>query len=304
MNPVYEAARAFICRNARPLDLAQFRFHFEGGSMSDVLSALSAYQNPDGGFGHALEPDCWNPASSPIQTWEATETLYRLGHPPEAEEIAQGILRYLESGRDGDEGGWFNSIPSNNDHPRAPWWQAGDEMKADDNPTACLAGFMLLHADQGSAARLKAQRMAKEAGQRILAAEGPRDMHLIACYIRMVEYMRMAGETALLDLRAAEDKLRALVSDSITRDTDEWRTGYVCRPSQFFTAKESPFYEDNRDIADFEAQWIIDTQMPDGSWAIPWYWDDYPEEWVVAKNWWKSIVIINNLLFLRGMGRL
>ena len=265
MHPVYQSARTFIYRNARPLDLAQFRFHFEGGSMSDVLLALSAYQNPDGGFGHALEPDCWNPASSPIQTWEATETLHRMGHPPEAEEIAQNILRYLESGRDGNEGGWFNSIPSNNDHPHAPWWQAVDGLKADDNPTACLAGFMLLYADQGSTARQKARRIAREACRRLMATDDLRDMHLIACYIRMSEYMRMAEETALLDMRAAADKLRALVSDSITRDTDEWRAGYVCRPSQFFTAKESPFYEDNKDIAVFEAQWIIDTQLPDGS---------------------------------------
>lgn len=47
----YERTRAFILRNARPIDLAVFKYYFENGSKEDVITALSAYQNPDGGFG-------------------------------------------------------------------------------------------------------------------------------------------------------------------------------------------------------------------------------------------------------------
>ena len=50
----FERARRFIFRNARPLDFARWRFAFEGGSREDVLAALAAYQNGDGGFGHGL----------------------------------------------------------------------------------------------------------------------------------------------------------------------------------------------------------------------------------------------------------
>ena len=71
----YQIARTFIYRNARPLDIARWQYHFDGGSKEAVLTALAAYQNEDGGFGHALEPDCWNPNSAPIQTWTATEVL-------------------------------------------------------------------------------------------------------------------------------------------------------------------------------------------------------------------------------------
>jgi hypothetical protein len=76
---VFEKARRFIYRNARPLDLARWRYHFEGGPKEAVVTALAAYQNEDGGFGHALEPDAWNPASSPVQTWAATEILRETG---------------------------------------------------------------------------------------------------------------------------------------------------------------------------------------------------------------------------------
>jgi len=41
-----------------------------------VFDVLSQYQNPDGGFGHGLEADFWNPFSSPVQTWAATEIVH------------------------------------------------------------------------------------------------------------------------------------------------------------------------------------------------------------------------------------
>lgn len=59
MNPTFEKARSFIYHNARPLDIARWQYHFEGGSNEAVLTALAAYQNEDGGFGHALEADAW-----------------------------------------------------------------------------------------------------------------------------------------------------------------------------------------------------------------------------------------------------
>ena len=118
----YDKARQFIYRNARPLDLARWQYHFEGGNKEAVLTALSAYQNKDGGFGHALEPDAWNPSSAPIQTWTATELFRELDFTDHAHPIIQGILRYLASGQDFEGHFWYNTIRSNNDFPHAPWW--------------------------------------------------------------------------------------------------------------------------------------------------------------------------------------
>lgn len=144
MKEVYLKARGFIYRNARPLDLARFRFHFEAGKKEDVLSVLSYYQNADGGFGHALEPDAWNPASSPIQTWAATEILREIEFFDGGCSLIKGILDYLENTPYFDGHFWANIIPSNNLHPHAPWWRKGEDAPHDDyNPTAALAGFIL-----------------------------------------------------------------------------------------------------------------------------------------------------------------
>lgn len=71
-----------------------------------------------------------------------------------------------------------------------------------------------------------------------------------------------------------------------------------------FYSRGSIFYADNKDIADYECDFIMRTQLDDGSWLIPWGWSDYSDEWTVSKNWWKGNGAIHNLLYLKGMGRL
>jgi hypothetical protein len=58
--------------------------------LSSVVDALRGYRNPDGGFGHALEPDLRCPGSQPAPTLYALEML---GEAREAEQQ--------------DDGGWM-----------------------------------------------------------------------------------------------------------------------------------------------------------------------------------------------------
>jgi hypothetical protein len=71
----YQSIKRWMYRNARPLDIARWQYHFENGNKEAVLSVLSAYQNEDGGFGNAIEPDLWNPNSSPYSTHIAINIL-------------------------------------------------------------------------------------------------------------------------------------------------------------------------------------------------------------------------------------
>ena len=65
----------------------------------------------------------------------------------------------------------------------------------------------------------------------------------------------------------------------ITYETSKWAIEYVCKPSLFISSKTSDFYEQNQKICQFESEFILDTQEADGTWAITWSWDDYPEQW-------------------------
>lgn len=301
----FEKARTFIYRNARPLDLARWQYHFENGSVDAVLNALSYYQNDDGGFGHALEPDSWNPNSSPIATWTATEIINEIKIKEKNHPIIQGILKYLASGKDFAENKWLNTIPTNNDYPHACWWECKDEIGDPSyNPTACLAGFIIKYADKNSDLYNLGYRIAKEAFEDYVVKGLLDDMHTGLCYIRLMEYVEETGKINIIDFPTLKVKLIEQVKSSITKDTAQWETSYICKPSQFFNTKGSIFYEDNKELVDYECEYIVKTQLDDGSWNIPWGWNDYPEQWAISKNWWKGNGILVNLLFLKGMGKL
>ncbi|WP_235827701.1 hypothetical protein [Acetivibrio saccincola] len=219
--------------------------------------------------------------------------------------LIRGILDYLGSGKDFNGHFWLNIIDSNDNYPHASWWNTKSRGVHDDyNPTACLAGFIIRYADKDSELYALGCRIAKEAVDTYMNQGFLGNMHTVLCYIRLMQYAEEVGADDIFDNNALKAKLIKQVEKSITRNAGEWETSYVCRPSQFFNSKESIFYINNKEIADFECDFIIKTQLDDGSWNITWNWADYPEEWAVSKNWWKSNGIITNLLYLKGFKKI
>ncbi len=301
---IFERAAAFMARNARPVDWARFRYHFMEGTKQNVLDALAAYQNEDGGFGHALEADSWNPDSCPIQTWCATEILREVDAVDPAQPIVQGIVRYLTGGAHFRDGRWLAEVPSNDEHPHAPWWSYGDNVWEEwgYNPTAALSGFLLRVTLPGSAAYCLAEGLAKDAVDSLLAPGRAYDMNELPCYIRL--YEDIAAENLFSDmLPALREACADAVAAVVTRDTALW-SQYAAKPSQFLLSCDHFAYAGVADLAEFEVDWIIKTQRDDGAWDIPWTWTGYPDAWAVSKRWWQGNGVILNLRYLRGFGKL
>ena len=302
----FQVIRKWMYRNARPLDIARWKYFFENGNKEDVLIALSAYQNPDGGFGHALEADSWNPNSSPIQTWCATEILYELEITNKDNEIVKGILSYLNSKKDFENGYWFAEIPSNDDYPHAQWWSYGGNVVEDwgYNPTVCLAGFILYFADKQSELYQLAIEIVKKATDEFLECKRLEDMHELLCLIRCYEYCIKSGINDIFEPNRMLNCIVKKVKAAIGEDKESWKDSYVCKPSQFMITPDSIFYVDNKDVADYEVKFIIETMNPDGTWDVNWNWDDYQEQWALSKNWWKANQILINLKYLKSFGYL
>ncbi|MEU9331949.1 hypothetical protein AB0D49_02130 [Streptomyces sp. NPDC048290] len=72
-------AGQFIWLTARVLEQRLFAYHFLGGEAGPVETALDAYRNTDGGYGHALEPDLRGPVSEPSHTVHALRVLDAVG---------------------------------------------------------------------------------------------------------------------------------------------------------------------------------------------------------------------------------
>lgn len=301
-----ESIRRWIYRNARPLDLARWQYYFEGGSAEAVLQALAAYQNEDGGFGHALEADCWNPESAPMQTWTASCILREVG-APKGHPVAQGILRYLGSGAHFVDGLWQGAIPSNNDFPHAPWWTFTERSGEDwgYNPTASLAGFILQYDEPGSALYQKGEALAKHAAADFIAGRTKSDdMHEVTVFWELLACCKAAGRTDLFDEKAYEGRLKSAVRVLIGNDPSDWTQGYVCTPSRFIRSPQSPFYPGSEGLPEQECDLLIQNRNAHGVWNLTWTWGAYEREFAISENWWKANLAIQNLLFLRAFGRI
>src|SRR4029077_7303266 len=79
MDDAFAAADRFLLDQARLLERRLFATCFLGQTAGRVVDALRGYQNDDGGFGHALEPDTRWPASLPVYIETAFQALAAAG---------------------------------------------------------------------------------------------------------------------------------------------------------------------------------------------------------------------------------
>ena len=304
MNQIFERARGFIYRNARPIDLARWKLHFEGGDPGEILTCLAAYQNPDGGFGHGLECDALNPESSPMQTWSATTYLRLIDMYDPANPIVAGLLNYLTRGRDFDGHRWAYSVASNNDHPHAPWWHFDAAApRFDYNPTAALAGYMLRASEQGSEANELARRIAREAFDWAMSRELPPEMHLLPG-LRTLCWDVLAVCPELFDAGALLARIEKRMVELVEEDADKWDSEYCATPSTFIMGPQDPLLVPLGALAMREADWLLSKQENDGAWPITWSWGEESAAFHLSANYWRGGLIFKNLFTLLGVGKI
>jgi hypothetical protein len=119
-----QAARHFIESGARVLERHQLTVLLDNGPVEPVLTALAAYQNDDGGFGHALEPDVRCPGSQPTAALAALDVLTDINatHTPMVTAVADWIATIAHP-----DGGIPTVLPSADGHPHAPWMTPSPE---------------------------------------------------------------------------------------------------------------------------------------------------------------------------------
>jgi hypothetical protein len=117
------AARSFMAGHARVLDRRRFELLFEGGDAEPVLAALAAYRNPDGGYGHGLEPDLRAPESQPAAALHAFEVFADIAPVPTREAVE--LCDWLDTVALPD-GGLPFALPIEDATGCAPFWADAD----------------------------------------------------------------------------------------------------------------------------------------------------------------------------------
>lgn len=298
----YERAARFMHENARPLEKALFQYHFERGSRTSVLAAMVPYQNPDGGFGHGLEPDIRAPVSSVIATVTALDILRRI----RADEDTPGLpaaLAYLVETYDVERERWPIVPPEVEDAPHAPWWNFADSEENFRgfwaNPRASVVAYLqqfsrLTPSPFGESVRQAAIEDLMRYSQRM-------EKHDLLCFIDLMETENLPRE----QYESIVDKLRRALPHSLELDPAKWG-GYGLRPLQAIYYPGSPLAGViDPEIIDANLDYEIETQENDGSWAPNWSWDFIDAgEWAKAEREWRGILTLRQLKTLRAYSRI
>jgi hypothetical protein len=141
-SPLFRAEQ-FVWLTARVLEQRLFAHHFLNGGADPAETALDAYRNEDGGYGHALEPDLRGPVSQPLHTGHALRVLDSIGRC--GGQRVERVCRYLTSVSTAD--GALPAIhPSQHGYPATPSIPIVDDPPSELLATGPVVG--LLHRNE------------------------------------------------------------------------------------------------------------------------------------------------------------
>jgi hypothetical protein len=283
------AARTFVLANGRVLEQHACAARFDGADPAAVVAALCAYRNPDGGFGHGLEPDKRCPASQPLDVEVALARLLLAG--AKAPDLVAGACDFL-AGVAGPGGAVPVLMPSIAGHPRAAHWAAADEYPPALNPTASIAGLVAALGGQHPWADAATTwcLAAVEAGDGL-----PTDAHALRCVALLLEHA-VDAETAERLGPVVAAALHAADHFQPTPDAGTYGlTPLEIAPSPGCRARA--WFDDaavSAHLDDLERR-----QQADGGWPIAW---DPPSE--ASRCEWRAIRTLDALDVLDAYGRL
>ena len=296
----FEASRRFIETTARPLEHARFRHTFEGTSGTLVFEALRKYQNVDGGFGRALEPDLRANESSALCTSIAFELLRSIQVTP-GETFVSASMTYLLENLDRGNGHWRIIPRLAEQSPHAPWWnQTGREDGFDCfslNPTAQILGYLYDYQEYVPSDILS---LVSDRVIRHLSGLETIEMHELLCCLRLLKTETLPEEIH----QQIRQKLTQLIDGAVAYDPAQWKQ-YSLRPLQVVDDPESPFMAGREESVAANLDYEIASQNEDGSWTPMWSWGDaFPNDWTLACREWTGIITLEKLLLLRSFNRI
>jgi hypothetical protein len=301
----YERARNYLKKGARCLEREIFEHHFEGGSAEAVLTHLAEFQNLDGGFGNALEPDLRSPSSSALATEYGLRTMVEYGVRSDHAMVRAAVTYVLDT-MDEATSTWRVAPLDVNKHPHAPWWHDSEGSLArtfDDFLVIPRAGIIaqLYHYSD-----LLPSGWLERVTQTTMEAVKTMEEEKFGGGGDALNYLRKLAETPQLPLREKDwlvQRVRELAKIVVARDPEQW-TSYCAPPVKLAPTPEAITAEVLADYLPAHLDYLISQQSPQGYWDVTWSWSDYPDVWEVAKAEWRGILTVDTLISLKAYGRI
>ena len=290
MDDAFAAGDRFLLEAARLLERRLFATCFLGQPPARVVDALRGYQNDDGGFGHALEPDTRGPASLPVYVEIALQALATAGTADRdmvtrAADFLAGVAAEASAG-----GAVPPALPVIASFPRAAHWTEWTYQPGL-NPTAGLVGLLYqLGIDHPwrSAGAAYCWRQLESGGL-------PGDAHALKEVLVFLEHVpdqdRAGQHAAALAPGLASIPMFHLDPDA---------PGYGLSPldiAPLATSRWRGLFTGAQIDAHLDR--LQRGQQPDGGWPLTW---EPPSEAAVSE--WRGIVTLQALRTLTSYGRL
>ncbi len=291
--PDFNAAAAFVA-NARVLDRRRFQRLFEDGPAAPVRDAVAAYRNDDGGFGHALEPDCRAPGSQPA----AAEMALRIMDETDAwdEDLVRGACDWLAAVAPAEGGAAFVESTLKG-WPHAPWWVPEEGHPASLVATGMIAGTLyargVSHPWLDGATEVMWNRIAKfDAGQGGSTTLGGYEMFGVLGFLQHVPDQDRAREVF--------GRVGPLILERNLVSLDPEAPGEVHGVLSFAPEPDSlarTLFDDATVQAHLDH--LAQGQKDDGGWTFNW-----PAWSPAAELDWRGFLTVDALRVLRANGRL
>ncbi|MFJ8862563.1 hypothetical protein ACIRD8_29560 [Streptomyces sp. NPDC102451] len=295
-NPLARAEQ-FVWLTARVLEQRRFAHLFLEGDADIVETALAAYRNEDGGYGHALEPDLRGPVSQPLHTAHALSVLDSIGRCGGLR--VERICRYLTDVST-KEGALPALHPSQRGYPAAPFIPVVDDPPAELLATGPVVG--LLHRNQVWHAWLFRATDFCWAAVDALEQSHPYEIEAAVAFLDGVPD-RARAESAADRLGQLVREQRLVVLDPVHRAEYPVAPGYAPGEHHFpYDYARTPGSLARRWFSDGELERSLDhlaaEQEEDGGWPVNW------RQWAPGTALeGRPIVTLKALQTLRAYGR-
>ena len=291
--PDFNAAAVFVAAGARVLDQRRFQRLFENGQASAVRDAVAAYRNEDGGFGHALEPDCRAPGSQPA----ATEMALRIMDEADAwdEDLVGAACDWLAAVAPAEGGAAFVEAGPLEGWPHAPWWVPEEGHPASLVATGLITGTLhargFSHPWLDGASEVMWNRIGKLGAELPAGIGGGYEMFGVLAFLQQVPDRDRARE--------AFGQVGPLILDRGIVALDPEASGEVHGVLAFAPEPDSlarALFDDATVEAHLDH--LARGQQDDGGWTFNWpAWSPH------AERDWRGFLTVDNLRLLRANGR-
>lgn len=299
----FNRAKVYLNKQARPLERALFEYYFENQPASQVLTQLAAFQNPDGGFGKALEPDMRSPSSSALATENGLRLLAEL-EMPATNPLVQTVVAYLRETLDDRTQTWRVVPLDVNDHPHAPWWhdEAGSlERVFGDFRIIPRAGILaaLYHYSELVLKPWLDHIFSLTLGD--ILGSGPDNFSGGGDALVYARRLAEAPGLPEQDRNQLVEHLRKVANTIVAREPEQWAQ-YCTPPLKIAPSPQAFTAAVLQDCLPHHLDYLIDHQTSQGFWDVTWAWSNYPQAWQEARREWRGVLTLEALLALQAYG--